>query len=333
MNFRPVHQNLDTSFVNLSAMIKYLRRRQFAGIVRVRLNNYEAEIHITDENQLKVSEQDHLSGRVSEGEEALQRILIRSREPGGIVNVFQKVNSNQVTESSEKTDAKTYVEVSKSPQIQKPISVAQNTITVKPHIVNKPEVKPVAEKIPIETAKKVEPKILDKKIEIPTPKIEIPPQTQKVSLPEFPFRLTNNVEAKAQKTRISPERFQILVQLFAEILGAIDKTLAQANLDFAAAFEKACAEISEDYPFLKFGENIFFYKNGEIKINGQINPNQFKSSLLEAVRRVVEKLGANPKFSEVHRSTNQNLLAVLRQRRSLCDEFSITDKLEKILGV
>ncbi len=92
MNFRPVHQNLDTSFVNLSALIKYLRRRQFAGIVRVRLNNYEAEIHITDENQLNVREQDHLSGRVSEGEEALQRILIRSREPGGTVNVFQKVN-------------------------------------------------------------------------------------------------------------------------------------------------------------------------------------------------------------------------------------------------
>lgn len=333
MNFRPVHQNLDTSFVNLSALIKYLRRRQFAGIVRVRLNNYEAEIHITDENQLKVSEQDHLSGRVSEGEEALQRILIRSREPGGIVNVFQKVNANSTAEISENIDAKASVQVSKTAPIQKPTSVIQNTISVKPHIINNPEIKPITEKLSTETAKKIAPEMLDKKIEIPTPKIEIPPQTQKVSLPEFPFRLTNNVEAKAQRTKISPERFQILVRLFAEILGTIDKTLAQANLNFAAAFEKVCAEISDDYPFLKFGENIFFYKNGEIKINGQINANQFKSSLLEAVRRVVEKLGANPRFSEVHRSTNQNLLAVLRQRKSLCDEFSITGKLEKILGV
>lgn len=333
MNFRPVHQNLDTSFVNLSALIKYLRRRQFAGIVRVRLNNYEAEIHITDENQLKVSEQDHLSGRVSEGEEALQRILIRSREPGGIVNVFQKTTANPATEISENIDAKTSAQVSKTPQIQKQISAAPNTISVKPHIVNKPEVKPIAEKLSTEMPKKIVPETASKKIELPAPKIEIQPQTQKVSLPEFPFRLTNNVEAKAQQTKISAERFQVLVKLFAEILGTIDKSLAQANLNFAAAFEKACAEISGDYPFLKAQENIFIYKNGEIKINGQINANQFKSSLLEAVRRVLEKLGANPKFVEVFRSTNQNLLAVLRQRKALCDEFSITNKLEKMLGV
>jgi len=332
MNFRPVHQNLDTSFVNLSALIKYLRRRQFAGIVRVRLNNYEAEIHITDENQLKVSEQDHLSGRISEGEEALQRILIRSREPGGIVNVFQKMNANAATEISENIDAKTSVEVSKKPESAKPVAVAPNAISVKQNIAAKPEAKPIAEKFPIETPKKVTPEVSAQKIEIPSPKIEIPPQTQKVSLPEFPFRLTNNVEAKAQQTKVSTENFQNLVKLFAEILGAIDKTLAESNLNFAAAFEKACSEISGDYPFLRAQENIFSYKNGEIKINGQINPNQFKLSLLEAVRRVLEKLGANPKFSAVYRATIQNLLALVRRRKASCDEFSITTKLEKILG-
>lgn len=332
MNFRPVHQNLDTSFVNLSALIKYLRRRQFAGIVRVRLNNYEAEIHITDENQLKVSEQDHLSGRVSEGEEALQRILIRSREPGGIVNVFQKINANSAAEISENKDAKTYVEVSKKPEIPKPAAAASNTIPVKKHIAAKTEIKPIAENISTEPVKKVTSEILTKKMEVPTPKIEIQPPTQKVSLPEFPFRLTNNVEAKAQQTKASNENFQVLVELFAEILGTIDKTLAEANLNFAAAFEKACSEISGDYPFLRAPENIFNYKNGEIKINGQINPNQFKSSLLEAVRRVLEKLGANPKFSGVYRATIQNLLAVIRRRKDLCDEFYITTKLEKILG-
>lgn len=332
MNFRPVHQNLDTSFVNLSALIKYLRRRQFAGIVRVRLNNYEAEIHITDENQLKVSEQDHLSGRVSEGEEALQRILIRSREPGGIVNVFQKVNTNPAAEISEKIDAKTSAEVSKKTEIPKSIEAVTKTISVKKNLLIKPEVKAAVEKLPAETLKKPTPEILTQKIEMPTPTIDIHPSAQKVSLPEFPFRLTNNVEAKAQRAKVSPEKFQTLVKLFAEILGMIDKNLAEANLNFAAAFEKACSEISGDYPFLRAQENIFLYKNGEIKIGGQINPNQFKSSLLEAVRRVLEKLGANPKFSAVYRATIQNLLALVRLRKDLCDEFSVTAKLEKILG-
>lgn len=333
MNFRPVHQNLDTSFVNLSALIKYLRRRQFAGIVRVRLNNYEAEIHITDENQLKVSEQDHLSGRVSEGEEALQRILIRAREPGGIVNVFQKVNAVSATETSENTDAKTAAQVSKTPPFQKQFSVASNAVSVKPEAAKKPEIKLFAEKSATETPEKMPVENPIRKLEIYVPKTEIPAQNQKVSLPEFPFRLSNNVEAKAQRTQMPPERFQILVKLFAEILGTMDETLASANLNFAAAFEKACSEISGDYPFLKTQENVFIYKNGEIKLNASVNPNQFKSSLIEAVRRVLEKLGANPKFSEVYRSINQNLLALVRRRKNYCDEFSITEKLEKILGV
>ncbi len=153
-----------------------------------------------------------------------------------------------------------------------------------------------------------------------------------VSLPDFPFRLSNNVETKAKQTKITTEQFQTLIKLFAEILGTIDKTLATANLNFPAAFSKACSEISNDYPFLKPEENIFHYNKGEIKINASINPNQFSSSLLETVRRVMEKLGANPKFSETYRATVQNLLALMRQRKPLYDEFSITSKLEKIVG-
>ena len=322
MNFKPVHQNLDTSFVNLSALLKYLRRRQFAGIVRVKLNNYEAEIHITDENQMKVREQDHLSGRVSEGEEALQRILIRSREPGGTVNVFQKVSGDQPTEIPRQEPEK------KPVQIPKKISV--------------PEIK-VAQKVSVLPEKIPAPKLAQ---EI---KIQSPPTVQsalpaninagqhmpevKASLPDFPFRLSNNVEAKAQQTKISNEKFQTLVRLFSEILKTIDTTLSVANLNFAAAFSKACAEISYDYPFLKPEENIFKYQNGAIKISGQLNQNQFAASQIEAVRRVIEKLGANPKFAETYRSVIQNLLALLRRHKPLCDEFQITAKLEKILGV
>ncbi len=316
MNFRPVHQNLDTSFVNLSALIKYLRRRQFCGIVRVRLNNYEAEIHITDENQLNVREQDHLSGRVSEGEEALERILIRSREPGGTVNVFQKVNGNLTKEISESKNVNKSVEDSKKTEISAPKkttptapasqSAAQNTVKI-------PAIQPVR---PAQTE---------------VPKIESPINKPAVNLPDFPFRLSNNVEAKARQTKISADEFQTLIRLFAEILGALDKSLAAAKLNFSMAFAKACAEIGGDYPFLKTGENIFEYKNGAIKLSRQVNPNQLTSSLLEAVRRILEKLGANPKFSNVHRAAVQNLSELVRQRKPLYDKFSITPRLEKII--
>src|SRR5215218_9234891 len=98
MKDRPIHENLDTSFVNLSALIKYLRRRQFAGYVRIELSGYEADIYLTAENQLKVREYDHIAGRIAEGEEALHRILIRAREPGGIINVYQTAAETETAE-------------------------------------------------------------------------------------------------------------------------------------------------------------------------------------------------------------------------------------------
>ena len=91
MKNRPIHENLDTAFVNLSALVRYLRRRQFDGSIRVELSGYEADITLTADNQIKVREYDQIAGRIAEGEEALQRILIRSREPGGIVNVYQNM--------------------------------------------------------------------------------------------------------------------------------------------------------------------------------------------------------------------------------------------------
>lgn len=322
MNFRPVHQNLDTSFVNLSALIKYLRRRRFAGIVRVKLNNYEAEIHITDENQMNVREQDHLSGRVAVGEEALQRILIRSREPGGIVNVFQKVGGTITPEKAEVKSAAKPVKFSPAklaPKVKtartQPLAPEKNGNPKSPPKITSPAVN-----VPVLTSQRE------------VPKIEIDTSKPKASLPDFPFRLSNNVEAKARQTKISSEQFQTLIRLFSEILETVDKSLASAKLNFPAAYSKACEEISNDYPFFKSTEINFRYNNGKITLSGQINPNQFTSSQLEALRRVLEKLGANPKFSEIYRATVQNLLALMRQRKPLYDRFSITPKLEKIIG-
>ena len=95
MKHRPIHENLDTSFVNLSALVRYLRRRQFVGKVRVELSGYEADIFLGEANHLRALEHDRIAGRIAEGEEALQRILIRSREPGGIVGVFQEVSETE----------------------------------------------------------------------------------------------------------------------------------------------------------------------------------------------------------------------------------------------
>ena len=86
MNNRPVYENLDTSFVNLAALVRYLRRRQMIGRVRLEFNSYEAEILLVDSNNIKVREHDKVAGRQARLLHDLPRRYRESirRQPGGI---------------------------------------------------------------------------------------------------------------------------------------------------------------------------------------------------------------------------------------------------------
>jgi hypothetical protein len=330
MKNRPIHENLDTSFVNLSALVKYLRRRQFAGQIRIELSGYEADIYLSSENQLKVREYDHIAGRIAEGEEALQRILIRSREPGGIINVYQQV-------------ADTPVEFQHPIEVLRPASVAP-----KPSPIPKPigesnhiAVQPVVQQIPVKVATvpngngngkpKIEfpesGEVRSVKIELPKPSVK--PAPAKSALPNLPFEFSNNVESRARKNDISADEFQHLLELMGELLGTVDRCLAMAKLDFGSAFLKACNEIAVDYPFLKALE----YKKGKIvTVQVKTNPKLLITGIIEALRRILDKLGSNPKFGEVYRYTSQKILGLVHHRRSLYDKFAITKPLEKIVG-
>jgi hypothetical protein len=89
MRKQPIHQNLNTSFVNLAALVRFLRGLQFVGSIRIELSSYDADIIFSGSGQPRGREHDHIADRISEGEHALQRILIRAKEPCGRIHVFE----------------------------------------------------------------------------------------------------------------------------------------------------------------------------------------------------------------------------------------------------
>lgn len=315
MKNRPIHENLDTSFVNLSALIKYLRRRHFIGHVRVELSGYEADIHIRAENPLKVREYDHIAGRVAEGEEALQRILIRSREPGGIINVYQTVAENETARETIETVAEKIIQN----DLRKPQTTTNGNGKPKTSLpANGNASHGNASHGQTEGPPKTEEKS-------PPP---VPKPNSKLS--NLPFELSNNFESKARHQNLSADERRLLLNLAGELLGTIDRALGAAKLDFRTAFRKACAEISVDYPFL----SALDYRQGKIKTDErELNAKIFVGGILEALRRILDKLDAHPKFAEVYRFTTQKILALLHQRKPLYDKFSITAPLQKILGI
>ena len=91
MKKQPIHQNLNTSFVNVGALVRYLRGLQFVGSIRIELSSYEADIVFTDAKTIRAREYDHIAGRISHGDHALQRIMIRAKEPNGRIHVYKAV--------------------------------------------------------------------------------------------------------------------------------------------------------------------------------------------------------------------------------------------------
>lgn len=88
----PIHKNLSTSFTDLSALIRHLRGLQFVGRVQIELSSYEAEIELSEGGGVSAREQDHIAGRLSFGQDALQRIMIRAKQPGGLIHVFRQLS-------------------------------------------------------------------------------------------------------------------------------------------------------------------------------------------------------------------------------------------------
>jgi hypothetical protein len=306
MNNRPLYENLDTAFVNLSALVKYLRRRKFVGRIRIELNNYEGDIFLYEKNKLSAREYDKISGRVSEGEEAFQILLIRAREPGCSIHVYhaEPAQVETPTVAPAKAQAKAAngnsAPVTKTAAALKPaVPPAQNDSDAKVIKIAESPKKPAAVK----------------------------------KQPEFPFDLHNTVEEKARRTRISAGDWQVLLGLTGELLGMIDKSLAAAKLDFKSAFSKARSEISADYPFLHPSGNIFDYLEGKVTMQEQVNAKLFVAGLVESLRRILNKLGAAAKFAEVYRRTAQQILALINQRKPYYDKFSLTSPLKRILGV
>ena len=305
MKTRPVHENLDTSFVNVSSLIRYLRHRHFIGRIAIELNGYEAEVILLEGNKLKVSEHDKLAGRIAEGEEALQRLLVRSRDPGGTINVFQFVEESLAT-PVKPTEP---ITSSETPKTEKPVKVVE--------IAKAATVASLPVKLPT----------LENKIKVE----EYIPKAP--SLPNFPFSLSNKVESKAKQLLDSPQDWQILIQLTSEILRTIDSTLASAKLDFSAALIKIQAEISEDYPFLNPKSDGFTYTASRILIKNQINTKIYVASLNEIVRRVLDKLRANAKFTETYKLTHRQLVALFRERKSHYDRFGVSLQFAKTLNI
>lgn len=94
-------EKLDTGFVNLGALLRHLRQLNFVGRVRIELDEYEADVVLQGAEGPIVWEKNLVTGRGAEGPEAMDRLLVRDREPGGLITIFEGLAENNNHESDD----------------------------------------------------------------------------------------------------------------------------------------------------------------------------------------------------------------------------------------
>lgn len=84
-----LYENLDTSFVNLWALLRHLSQRAFVGRVHVEMDDYSADVFLTGSNTPLVHEVDRAAGTDLLEEAAMHRLVLRARESPGTISVFE----------------------------------------------------------------------------------------------------------------------------------------------------------------------------------------------------------------------------------------------------
>ena len=264
MNRDPIHQNLNTSFVNLGALVRYLRSLQFVGSIRVDFSSYEADIILNGSRAVRAREYDHIAGRISQGEHAFKRILIRSKEPHGRIHVYPAGHADAASPIFVDKRIAAGAREMAAARVDRP---ANHLLKIKPLVA----------------------------------------------------------------VREAPDEFEMRLALTAELLRTIDASLAQAGLSFPGAFKNACSDLTDDYPFLDPSVPNFYYKYGEIKVTGYVDPMFFTAGIMAALRVVMARLIGRPNLTKVHHFTVQRIRALARDHKRLCDRFGLSGELERLI--
>jgi hypothetical protein len=86
---RVLYQDLDTSFVNLWGLLRYLSQQSFVGRVHVDLSDYSADVFLDGRETPLVHEIDRATGTDVVEEAALHRLVLRVRESPGKISVYE----------------------------------------------------------------------------------------------------------------------------------------------------------------------------------------------------------------------------------------------------
>ena len=302
---RVLYENLDTTFVNLWALLRKLSQGGFIGRVHVELKDYTADVFMTGSSTPLVHEIDRAAGTETLEETALHRLVLRVRETPGTITVFEgadeavAVQATAVSETKpEESDSIAKSEMNYQSMPQAPESALDEASHV------------------IEAS--AEPGLPDADAKAQEP--DRNPATQLVG-PALPA-----VEP------VDEIEWAAIVKASGELVGGVERALSGPGADFNSLFDGARLELADDYTFLDPMSGEFTYSDSVVTLGSELPVGSYVIGLSETLRRVVDAVAIGDRARRVRERVALELLSVARKRREILERSGFLSQLDRIAG-
>jgi len=294
---RIIHENLDTTFVNLWALLRSLSQRGFIGRVRVEMKDYTADVFMTGSATPLVHEIDRAAGTDTLEEGALHRLVLRARETPGTISVFEGADEAGAVQSTAIPSAESDAVAANVTQVQDAPATTEAAQQTAAPALNAAESKP-----PTEATNR-------EQLADPTP-----------------LAPSEDAEPRDQI------EWEAVVRASGELVGAVERAVVGAGADFAPLFKAARIGLADDYAFLDPMSDGLIYANSVVTLNGEIPPNSYVAGVSEALHRVVDRVATGDRARRVRERVALELFSVARKRNDILGRSGFLSQLDRIAG-
>ena len=293
---KPLHENLDTAFVNLWSLLRSLTQKGFIGRVHVESKDYSADVFMNGSAPPLVREIDRAAGTETMEEGALHRLVLRAREAPGTINVFEGP-----AEAAPSIKCEAVITPPSSNAAAPPIISASEEDTVIA-TENRPE---SADGAPDSGA--------DLFANADQTK---PHETEKEDLyPTGSYR-----------------DWPAILAASGDLIGAIERGVNATGEDFQSLFRGARLELTDDYTFLDPMARAFEYSKGVAWLNGEVPIADYVSGLSQALRRAVDQVAVGGRTRRVRERIAVEMSAVARKHADVLERSGFRSQLDRIAG-
>ena len=268
-----VHENLRTAFVDLNSFLQTLKEDNFSGYIQVSFWDYEGVLFLETGEIVNAIEE--TQGTQSRGEEAVENIILMSKQKDGRINAY-KLDPEMVTIlSSTSMREATYKDLSTEFTSLNKLIEKLGKEKHSGYIDIMLNDKKGRGMIFFQAGEIVEAVMTDEKSgDVYGKDIldNIIDNVQKIGANFNVYRA--GIEGGSERAGITQTvELQGVIEVMQEVMGAIESLvdgLGKRTGSFRENFAKAQMEQSEEYPFLDPFAADFEYKKGKIKFSGKV---------------------------------------------------------------